>query len=136
MSPTPGLVRVASTAEPQRSDPRLHRRYPITLDVQYKLLNKDRKKRFGFARTLNMSSVGVLLAADDSLPASSLIELAINWPFLLNGVCPLRLVMRGRIVRSDSNGVAIQVWHHEFRTAGPSPFRGRPTDDNGRSNCS
>jgi hypothetical protein len=52
------------------------------------------------------------------LPAGGSIELVMNWPFLLEGVCPLKLVMRGRIVRSDGQRVAIQAEQHEFRTAG------------------
>jgi hypothetical protein len=40
-----------------------------------------------------------------SLPVGGLIELTINWPLLLNGVRPLKLVLRGQIVRSDGNVV-------------------------------
>ena len=56
MSPT------SATAPPptDRSDQRLHGRYPIALELQYKLLNKEQIKRFGFGRTVNMSSGGVL----------------------------------------------------------------------------
>jgi hypothetical protein len=44
--------------------------------------------------------------------------LVISWPCLLEGVCPLKLIMRGRIVRSDGQRVAMQAKFHEFRTAG------------------
>jgi hypothetical protein len=51
----------------------------------------------------------------------------LNWPFLLEGVCPLRLVMKGRIVRSDVRGIAIQSSYHEFRTAGSRLPKSRPS---------
>jgi hypothetical protein len=132
MSPTLCLARaVHATAERLCFDQRLHKRYPITLDVQFTLPNKDRRKRVGRATTINISSGGVLLAFSDSLPSDGLIELAIDWPLLLNGVCLLRLVMRGCIVRHNGNGVAIKAWHHEFRTAGVSASRDQPNDGNG-----
>ena len=127
MSPTLGLER---TGDSRCFNTRLYQRYPITLDAQFKLQNEDRKERFGFAKTINMSSGGVLLATNDSLPANALIELAIDWPLLLSGVCPLRLIIRGCIVRSDANGVAVRVWHHEFRTAPASSSRSRSDGKN------
>jgi hypothetical protein len=97
---------------------RSHQRYPISLNVDYRLLRKGQVDGFGSARTIDMASGGVLLDPQASLPAGSSIELFINWPMLLEGVCPLRLVMWGRVTRSDGRGVAIQTRQHEFRTVG------------------
>jgi hypothetical protein len=52
----------------------------------------------------------------------------LSWPFLLEGVCPLKLVMKGQIVRSDVRGVAIQYNYHEFRTAGSRMLKDRPSN--------
>ena len=111
----------ASAATPvarHPNDRRSHQRYPITLNADYRLFHKGRADGLGSARTINIASGGVLLETDASLQAGSSIELLINWPLLLEGVCPLRLVMWGRIMRSDSRGVAIKAKQHEFRTAG------------------
>jgi hypothetical protein len=102
-------------------DRRSHQRYPINLTADYKLLHRGRIDCLGSARTINLASGGVLLQADQSLPPGRQIELFINWPMLLEGVCPLKLVMWGRITRSDSQGVAIETKQHEFRTAGIRP---------------
>ena len=112
------LVHAANLHEAHRPDQRQHRRYPIELDAEFELLHKGRVELAGYARTLNISSGGVLFSSKHSLPAGGFIKLALNWPFLLEGVCPLRLVVRGRIVRSDGNRIAVQTEHHEFRTAG------------------
>jgi hypothetical protein len=88
------------------------------LEIEYKLLRKGRVERLGLGKTLNVSSGGVLFEANEPLPAGSSIELLMQWPFLLEGVCPLKLVIQGSVVRSDSNGVAVRTKQHEFRTAG------------------
>jgi hypothetical protein len=116
---SPAFARVAGRlSETDRADQRLHQRYPIALKVEYKLLKKGRVASHGSGRTLNISSGGIYFEAGEPLPARGRIELAMEWPFLLEGVCALKLVMRGRIVRNDANGVAVQIAQHEFRTAG------------------
>jgi len=118
MGVVPALKRAVTPPAENRSDRRAKRRYPINLDVQYKLLKHRRVERLGSGRTLNVSSGGVLFEADGLLPTSGPIEIALNWPFLLHGSCGLKLVMRGRIVRTDDKATAMKAEFHEFRTAG------------------
>jgi PilZ domain len=101
-------------------DQRANGRYPIALEMQYKLLRGDRVIQVGSGKTLNISSGGVLFETDKLLPPTGLVELAIQWPFLLRKVCGLKLVMRGRIVRRDyhTKATAVRAQSHEFRTAG------------------
>ena len=99
---------VALSAE-KSSERRFKRRYPIALEVQYKLMKHRRVEKLGCGRTLNISSGGVLFEADGLLPANGPIELALNWPFLLHGSCSLKLVIRGRIVRSTEKATAIRA---------------------------
>ena len=88
MSPAPALADNVRFLETHRIDQRLNRRYPISLEIEYKVLRKGRVERLGLGRTLNVSSGGVLFEAADDLPAGSSIELLMKWPFLLEGVCP------------------------------------------------
>ena len=118
MSPAPALAPKVRFLEPHHVDQRLNRRYPIALEIEYKLLRKGRVERLGLGRTLNVSSGGVLFEANESLPAGSSIEILMQWPFLLEGVCPLKLVIHGSVVRSDSKRIAVRTKQHEFRTAG------------------
>jgi hypothetical protein len=133
MSPAPAAANFGQLAAPRQSDQRSHQRFPITLEADYKLLHRGRVDRQGSGRTINMCSGGVLLDTDHALPEGGSIELVIHWPFLLEGVCPLKLVMHGRIIRSDNRGVAIQVKHHEFRTAGARAAISRLSNDRVRS---
>ena len=92
---------IVSPAE-RPTERRSKRRYPIHLEVQYKLLKHRRVERLGGGRTLNISSGGVLFEADGLLNTTGPIELALSWPFLLHGSCNLKLVIRGRIVRTNN----------------------------------
>lgn len=114
MSSAPAASPVSAYPPERRS----HQRFPIALDADYRILRRGRVDGLGSARTINIASRGVLLQADTSLTAGSPIELLINWPLRLQGVCPLRLFISGRVIRSDSRGVAIEAKHHEFRTSG------------------
>jgi hypothetical protein len=101
-------------------------RYPITLDLQYRLLKqRGQGSRVGYGTTLNVSSGGVLFETDQQLPAKGAIELAIEWP-MLQGVYGLKLLMRGHIVRSNTQTkrTAIRIEYHEFCTASVSPRHG------------
>lgn len=132
MSPAPAEARSATLLEITPTEHRSHQRYPIKLEVEYRVVKKGRVEH-GFGRTLNISSGGVFFETKSALPATGPIELLLNWPFLLEGVCPLKLVMRGRIVRSDGKGVAIRFKHHEFRTAGARASKGQPSQNKVRT---
>jgi hypothetical protein len=125
MSAAPIMARATSLLQKVLSEQRSHQRYPIELEAEYRLLSKSHRESLGSAKTRNISSGGVLLRAPGSLIAGSSIEVMVSWPFLLEGVCPLRLVMRGRVVRCDGQGVAIQANYHEFRTAGSRLVKGK-----------
>jgi hypothetical protein len=127
MSAAPMAARAARRLEKFLSEQRSHQRYPIELEVEYRLLSKGRSEPFGSGKTRNISSGGVLFEAMGLPPAGASIEVLLNWPFLLEGVCPLKLLIKGRIVRSDVHGVAIQSSFHEFRTAGSSIAKGQPS---------
>ena len=103
---------------PKPHEQRSHKRFPISLDVQYKQLRRGRVAQHGSGRTINISSGGVLFDAESPLTPGTNVEIMVNWPFLLEGVCPLKLVMRGRVVRTEGMFTAIQAIQHEFRTAG------------------
>jgi hypothetical protein len=95
---------------------RSRRRFPLQLTLEYRLLG--RQERYGFGRTCNISSAGVFFEIDDHQPLTGSIELMVNWPCMLDGACALKLKMKGRVIRTEGRGVAIESCEHEFRTAG------------------
>ena len=115
MSPTPAKSRGTESPDAREVERRLRCRYPLTLDVQYKLLATDSDEQVGIGKTINVSSAGLLFEATHGLPARRLIQIFIDWPLLQEGAHPLRLVMYGRVIRSDGNLSAVRVSRHEFR---------------------
>jgi hypothetical protein len=119
-------IQAATPPKARAAERRANRRYPITLQLQYKLIRKGRVQRLGLGRTINISSHGVLFETDDAVPTSGQMELAMNWPFLLQGSRALKLIMRGRILRMQEKTVALKMEFREFRTAGRSPVQEPP----------
>jgi hypothetical protein len=98
-------------------------RWPIVLEVQYKVLSgKQKEKQAGSGQTLNISGKGVLFTTKSPLIEGQLVELTVSWPARLNGVLPLKLVAQGRVVRIEENRAAINIKRYEFKTCGSSGF--------------
>jgi len=100
-----------------QSDRRSNQRYPIRLEIEYKVPDGNGGQK-GFGRTINIASRGLLLDISPPLPIRGPIELSINWPFLLDGSIPLKLLMYGEIVRVSGSRIAVRVTGHTFHTAG------------------
>jgi hypothetical protein len=112
---------VESIAGERRQD----RRYDLHLDLRWKLIRRKRVLETGTGRTLDLSSGGILIEADQHLPVGLNVELSLAWPVMLHNVAPMQLVISGRIIRSVGERAAIRMVQHEFRTAGvPAEHRG------------
>jgi len=101
-----------------KNDRRASDRFPLERDVRYRIMNRKTGDEVGAGKTLNMSSNGVLFTTDGLLIPGRRVELAISWPAQLNSKVPLKLVARGRIVRSEGGMAAVEIQQYEFRTQG------------------
>jgi hypothetical protein len=91
-------------------------RFVMNREVRYKLLEGDRIVASGLGTTENMSSGGVAFQSDVDLPNGSYIELSISWPMMLDDVCPMRLIVFGRVLRGAEETKVCTVEKWEFRT--------------------
>jgi hypothetical protein len=108
-------------------DRRADRRYPIQLDLRWKLIHRKRVLDSGVGATLDLSSGGVQFESGRTLPEGFDMELSISWPVLLHNVAPMQLLVHGRIVRSKDGRIAVRMIQHDFRTVGaPAPRPQRP----------
>lgn len=98
------------------SDRRGNGRFPFREEVRYRTLRAKSCNIQGTGKTIDMSSGGVFFTTEGELPHGRLIELSVNWPARLDGVCPLQLVALGRVVRSDGAGAAVRIERYEFKT--------------------
>ena len=95
---------------------RTTRRFPIEQAVRYKVLVDRRTVNEGCGATVNMSSAGIWFTTDQPLSLGVEVELAMNWPVLLDGSLPMKLLIFGSVLRSNDRGAAVAIERYEFRT--------------------
>ena len=118
------LAGAKMSVEKEKDDRRGADRFPIEREVRYKVLSRKSaaEGESGVGLTVNMSSNGVLFTTDRYLLPGRRLEVSISWPAQLNSKVALKLVARGRVVRSEEGRAAIEIHQYEFRTqATPGP---------------
>jgi hypothetical protein len=63
-----------------------------------------------------MGSGGILFTTEEKLPLGRMVEVSVNWPARLDGICALQFVATGRVVRTDGHRAAVRIERYEFRT--------------------
>jgi len=101
-----------------RGDRRLQRRYPLELDLEFRIVDGDKIVSTGAGRTGNISSGGVMFHAAEGVPSGPHVELAVRWPAVLGNAPFLELRIFGRLVRNNSQGLAIRMTRYHFEKLG------------------
>jgi len=68
--------------------------------------------------TLDMSSGGMRLRCTETVAVGSRMDVAVNWPAVLENGCRLKLVARTRVMWRSNDVVGVMIERHEFRTQG------------------
>jgi hypothetical protein len=76
---------------------------------------------FGTGNTQDLSCSAVRFLTGEPPPDGAQVELHISWPFLLQDVCPLELVVRGSAATRE-RGTIVKTTGYEFRTCGLRSF--------------
>jgi len=100
----------------EANERRLKRRFALRLDLHYKLLEREAIVAYGTGHTTNVSSGGIAFTTGNPLNEGAFVELSIEWPVLLDGHTPMRLVVYGRVVRAARGSAVCLVHKFEFRT--------------------
>ncbi len=100
------------------ADRRLRVRYPIDCAVQYQVTERRSEITSGSGRTIDMSSSGILFAAENPVAPGTRIQLWVSWPAKLDHKTPMNLVLRGTVVRTEQGVVAVKIKDREFRIRG------------------
>ena len=109
------------TADIIHGDRRADRRYAFEMPLHF-LSQSGRLSFSGSGFTKDLGRKGILFVSDDPPPANANVELQIEWPFLLQNVCPLELRVTGRVLRTDRRGTVVRFNSYEFRTCGARSF--------------
>ena len=104
-SPTLAVKALLGALQVDSFDRRQHIRYPIEMEVSYQLRHKIRS--VGVGHTVNISNRGVLFKTREVLQTHARIDIVMHWPVPLDCDVPLKLVVHGKVVRSDAEGTAV-----------------------------
>jgi hypothetical protein len=102
-------------------DRRSDRRYQYEMELRFSY-RRGSTMLFGSGRTVDLSRGAVRFVADNPPPDGADVELRIAWPYLLQNVCPLELVVRGATVTAEGRGTVLTMSDYEFRTCGQRSF--------------
>lgn len=98
-------------------DRRSHRRYPVSVDIEYRFVSPAGHVQVGRGRTVNVSSGGVLFEAEVAIPVNTTIELSISWSLRSEDQVQRELHATGKTVRVEDRHVAVKFDHSLFRKA-------------------
>jgi len=102
-------------------DRRVDRRYDVDLALRFSYTVKG-VVYLGSGTVADLSRGGVRFESDCPPPDGAEIELRLAWPFLLQNVCPLELVISGKVERTGPRGTVVRMRHYEFKTCGTRSF--------------
>jgi len=113
-------------------DRRSERRYQYEMELRF-TYTEGSATHFGSGHTADLSRGAVRFIADNPPPEGALVELRIAWPFLLQNVCPLELLVRGTIASNSERGTVLAMNSYEFQTCGERSFASTGTSAGGSS---
>ena len=100
----------------KQEERRRKKRFSIHRELRYKSLKDGVIMANGGGQTINIGSGGVAFSVTHDLEPENYVELSISWPVLLDDNCPMRLIVFGRVLRSEGGICVCTVKKYEFRT--------------------
>jgi hypothetical protein len=106
-------------------------RFAIQRDLRYKMAEDGLVVAAGSGQTIDMGSGGVAFVADQAITPGTYAEISISWPVLLDANCPMRLIVFGRVLRSNGRKAVCTIEKYEFRTQSRSVLASATTRADG-----
>lgn len=97
-------------------DRRASQRFPLQLAVRYRLIGSSTPARWTNGESVNISSSGILFQGAETVVPGQGIEAFVAWPVSLDNRVPLKLAVKGPVVRAEGNHTAIRFERYEFKT--------------------
>jgi hypothetical protein len=101
----------------ERRERRSCARFPLNLEIQYSVSHGSFRET-GSGRIIDIGRSGLRFAASEPQVRGHRLEVAINWPVLLDGRVPLQLIVIGPVVWSSATETAMRIRRHTFKTRG------------------
>jgi len=95
---------------------RANTRFSLNLALRYTVWGRRAPVGDGCGHTIDLSSSGLRFAAESPLDPGLILDVAIDWPVLLDGGVPLQLIAAGVVVWTKGTETAMRIQRHELRT--------------------
>jgi len=99
------------------NDRRTRSRFPLRLAVTYRRTGSQSISNWISSESVNISSTGLLFTTTEAVWPGQGIEAFVAWPVSLDSRVPLKLVIKGSIVRSSGGQSAVCFERYEFKTS-------------------
>jgi hypothetical protein len=116
---------VEGGAELIYGDRRSLRRYESQLPMRFEEEGQRGLPR-GSGITADFSRKSLRFQTEDPPAMNASVEIRVEWPFLLQGVCGLELVVRGPVISASKRGIVVRIASYEFQTCGERSFTEAP----------
>src|ERR1035438_2419293 len=131
--PSERRVRLPKEPGPDR---RASVRFLLSLDLRYSVSHRRAPLETGSGQIIDLSSSGLRFAAQGPLEPGLKLDVAIDWPVLLDGRVQLQLVVTGVVVWSGETETAMRIQRHDFRTRRVGLKAASPHESEiGRASC-
>lgn len=109
-------------------DRRALQRFQCQLELRF----TGRKGRYlGHGVTGDLSRRTLRFETENPPSVGDQVEVRIAWPFLLQNICPLELVVRGPVIQVGARGTLVRINSYEFQTCGTRSFTEPPVNSTG-----
>jgi hypothetical protein len=96
-------------------------RQPLSMELRFSY-QWENITYIGTGRTRDFNANAICFEFDQDLRPKHDMELRIQWPSMLNSVCPLELVIRGPLIRKTPDRAVLRMDSYEFQTHGDHSF--------------
>ena len=98
------------------------RRYECQLGLRLEHQDDQGTFRISHGVTADLSRHAVRLQLEEPVPVGTEAVTRVEWPFLLQNVCQLELVLKGTVSSVTRRGAILRIRSYEFRTCGSRSF--------------
>jgi c-di-GMP-binding flagellar brake protein YcgR len=98
----------------KRTERRAYRRYPVSINIEYRIISAEPNTRVYDGRTVNISSGGLLLESQTAVEVGAEVEACIALPGRLDNTLAIFLKIKGKSIRCHERHCAIVLDHLAF----------------------
>jgi hypothetical protein len=92
------------------------------MNVRIERTNATGELQIGYGVTADLSRDALRFSADEPVEVGADMVTHVDWPFLLQNICRLELILKGSVQAVTRRGVILKIQSYEFRTCGERSF--------------